>query len=96
MEKHQLPLLTTRRAPVQFYPTVSTTIPSKRLNLSSMASNKVDAIPEELKYCALETIEESYSENEWLHTNTDGSYLPETNGACAGWFCRLLEGSLAV
>ncbi|GFS55999.1 reverse transcriptase [Trichonephila clavipes] len=28
--------------------------------------------------------------------NTDGSYLPDTNGAGAGWFCRLFQGSLAV
>ncbi|GFW61966.1 uncharacterized protein TNCV_4669911 [Trichonephila clavipes] len=46
MKKHQLLLLITRRAPIQFYSTVATALPSKRLNLTNMTSNKVDAIPE--------------------------------------------------
>ncbi|GFS96318.1 reverse transcriptase [Trichonephila clavipes] len=96
MKKHQLPLLMTHRALIQFYSTVTTTLPSKRLKLTNMTSNKADVIPEELKSCPLETIEERYPLNEWLHIYTDGSYLPETNGAGAGWFCRLFEGSLAV
>ncbi|GFV20520.1 reverse transcriptase [Trichonephila clavipes] len=61
-----------------------------------MTSNKADAILEELKTCALEMIEEIYLANEWLHIYTDGSYLLETNGADAGWFCRLFEGSLCM
>ncbi|GFW29697.1 reverse transcriptase [Trichonephila clavipes] len=61
-----------------------------------MTSNKADAIPEKLKSCALETIEERYPANEWLHIYTESSYLPERNGAGAGWFCRLFDGSLAV
>ncbi|GFW15903.1 reverse transcriptase [Trichonephila clavipes] len=61
-----------------------------------MQSNKADVIPEELKSYALERIEESYPENQGLHIYTDSSYLPETNGAGAGWFYRLFEGSLAV
>ncbi|GFX87969.1 reverse transcriptase [Trichonephila clavipes] len=60
-----------------------------------MTSNKADTIPE-LKSCVLETIEERYPANEWLHINTDVSYLAETNGAGTGWFCRLFEGSLSV
>ncbi|GFU18691.1 reverse transcriptase [Trichonephila clavipes] len=66
MKKHQLPLVTTLRAPIQFYFTVATALPSKRLNLTNMKSNKADVIPEELKSCALETIEERYPANEWL------------------------------
>ncbi|GFW53305.1 uncharacterized protein TNCV_4075261 [Trichonephila clavipes] len=61
---------------IQFYSTVATALPSKRLNLSNMSSNKADAIPEELKSCALETIEKRHPANEWLHIYTDGSYLP--------------------
>ncbi|GFU85766.1 uncharacterized protein TNCV_1791221 [Trichonephila clavipes] len=86
----------THRDPMQFYCTVTTALPSKRLNLTNMTSNKADAIPEKLKFCVPETIEERYPANEWLHIYTDGSYLPETNGAGMGWFCRLFEGSLAV
>ncbi|GFU68139.1 reverse transcriptase [Trichonephila clavipes] len=41
-------------------------------------------------------IEERYPANEWLHIYTDGSYLPETNGAGTCWFCRLFEGSLSM
>ncbi|GFU10256.1 hypothetical protein TNCV_4588261 [Trichonephila clavipes] len=55
---------------------IATALPSKRLNLSNMSSNKADAIPEELKSCALETIEKRHPANEWLHIYTDGSYLP--------------------
>ncbi|PRD27498.1 UNVERIFIED_CONTAM: tgo [Trichonephila clavipes] len=58
--------------------------------------SQVDAIPAELKSSTLETIKERYPANEWLHIYTDGSYLPETSRAGAGWFCRLFEGSLAV
>ncbi|GFT34019.1 reverse transcriptase [Trichonephila clavipes] len=49
-----------------------------------------------LKFCVVETIEERYPANEWLHIYTDGSYLPERNGAGVGRFCKLFEGSLAV
>ncbi|GFW24154.1 uncharacterized protein TNCV_1847131 [Trichonephila clavipes] len=86
----------THRALIQFYSTFTTSFPSKQLNLTNMISNKADAVPEELKSCALETIKERYPANEWLLIYTDGSYLPETNGADAGWFCRLFESSLAV
>ncbi|GFU69626.1 uncharacterized protein TNCV_2503461 [Trichonephila clavipes] len=86
----------TRRAPIQFYSTVATALPSKRLNLTNLTSNKADAIPEEFKSCALEMIEERYPANEWIHIYTNGSYLLETNGVGVGWFCRLFEGSLAV
>ncbi|GFS93308.1 uncharacterized protein TNCV_2697671 [Trichonephila clavipes] len=96
IRKRQLPLLMTRRAPIQFYSTVATALPSKRLNLTNMTSNKADAIPEELKSCALETIEERSPENEWLHIYTDGSYLPETNEVGLGWFCKLFVVSLTV
>ncbi|GFY15419.1 reverse transcriptase [Trichonephila clavipes] len=58
-----------------------------------MTSNEADAIPEELKSCALETIEERYPANEWLHFYIDGSYLLETSRASAGWFWKLFEGS---
>ncbi|GFW52781.1 reverse transcriptase [Trichonephila clavipes] len=61
-----------------------------------MTSNKADAIPKELKSCALETIEQRYTAKEGLHIYTDGSYLPESNGASTGWFCRLFEVSLAM
>ncbi|PRD36466.1 UNVERIFIED_CONTAM: hypothetical protein NCL1_08621 [Trichonephila clavipes] len=71
MKKHQLPLLMTRRAPIQFYSTVATALPTKRLNLTNMTSNKADAIPEELKPCTLETIEQRYPANEWFHIYTD-------------------------
>ncbi|GFX22511.1 hypothetical protein TNCV_2784481 [Trichonephila clavipes] len=53
MKKHQLLLLMTHHAPMQFYSTVATAPPSKWLNLTNMTSNKADAIPEELKSCAL-------------------------------------------
>ncbi|GFT43681.1 reverse transcriptase [Trichonephila clavipes] len=96
MKKHQLPLLMTHNAPIQLYSTVTTALPSKRLNLTNMPSNQVDAIPEELKSCVLETIEQRYPANKWLHIYNDGSYPPESNGAGAGWFCRLFEASLAV
>ncbi|GFT23410.1 uncharacterized protein TNCV_2016721 [Trichonephila clavipes] len=82
--------------PIQFYSTVAITFPSKRLNLINMTSNKVDVIPDELKSCELETIEQRYATNEKLHIYTDGSYLPEANGAGAGWFCRLFEDSLST
>ncbi|GFY00811.1 uncharacterized protein TNCV_2142031 [Trichonephila clavipes] len=101
MKKQQRPLMT-RNALIQFYSThrhthtVATSLPSKRLNLTNMPSNKVDDIPKELKSRALETNEEKYPANEWLHIYTDGSYLPETNGAGARWFCSRFEGSLAV
>ncbi|GFT84988.1 reverse transcriptase [Trichonephila clavipes] len=61
-----------------------------------MTSNKADAIPEKLKSCTLETIEERYPANEWVNIYTGVSYLPETNEAGAGWLCRLFESSLAV
>ncbi|PRD30466.1 UNVERIFIED_CONTAM: hypothetical protein NCL1_26341 [Trichonephila clavipes] len=77
------------------YSTVPTAFPFKRLNLTNLTSNKADAIPE-LKSWALETIEERYPANEWLHFCIDGSYLPETNRAGTGWFCKLFEGSLAM
>ncbi|GFV25001.1 reverse transcriptase [Trichonephila clavipes] len=32
----------------------------------------------------------------WLYIYTDVSYLPETDGADMGWFCRLLEDSSVV
>ncbi|GFU15775.1 amine oxidase A [Trichonephila clavipes] len=96
MKKLRPPLLITRHAPIQFYSTVATALPSKRLNLTNMTSNKAYAIPEELKSCTLETNEKRYPANEWLHICTDGSHLPETNGVGAGWFPRLFEGSLAV
>ncbi|GFV98064.1 reverse transcriptase [Trichonephila clavipes] len=86
----------TRHAFIQFYSAVATALPSKRRNLTNMTSNKADAIPEELKSCALETIEERYPANDWLHIYTDSSYLPEANGAGADWFCRLFEVSLDV
>ncbi|GFX99750.1 reverse transcriptase [Trichonephila clavipes] len=86
----------TCHAPIQFYSTVATVFPSKRLNLTNMTSNKADATSEELNSCTLETVEERYPVNEWLHIYTDGSYLPEANGAGTGWFCRLFEVSLAV
>ncbi|GFS84967.1 hypothetical protein TNCV_1305781 [Trichonephila clavipes] len=57
MKKHQLPLLITRRAPIQSYSIIATALPSKRLNLTNMNSNKADTIPEELKFCAQEMIE---------------------------------------
>ncbi|GFS62474.1 histone-lysine N-methyltransferase SETMAR [Trichonephila clavipes] len=78
------------------YSTVPTAFPFKRFNLTNLTSNKADAIPEELKSWALETIEERYPANEWLHFCIDGSYLPETNRAGTGWFCKLFEGSLAM
>ncbi|GFT75626.1 reverse transcriptase [Trichonephila clavipes] len=80
----------------QFYTTISTAFPSKWFNLTNLTSNKADAVPEELKSCALETIQERYPANEGLHIYTDSSYLPEANGAGMGWFCRLFEHSLAV
>ncbi|GFW51360.1 uncharacterized protein TNCV_3254891 [Trichonephila clavipes] len=58
MKKHQLPLLMTCHAHIQFYSTVVTALPSKRLNLTNMTSSKADAIPKELQPCALETIEQ--------------------------------------
>ncbi|GFT82284.1 uncharacterized protein TNCV_4650901 [Trichonephila clavipes] len=67
MKKHQLPLLINLLAPIQFYSTVATALPSKRFNLTNVTSNKADAIPEELKSCALETIEERYPANESQH-----------------------------
>lgn len=96
IEKYQLSLLTTQRASIQCYSTVALALPLIRLDLINLASNRAEAIPDELKSCALETIELRYPANEWLHIYTDGSYLPETNGAGAGWFCRLFEDSLAV
>ncbi|GFT39220.1 reverse transcriptase [Trichonephila clavipes] len=96
VKKHQLPLLMTRRALMQFYCAVATALPSKRHNLTNTTANKADAIPEELKSCALETIEQRYPAKEWHHIYTDDSYLPETNGSGVGWFYRLFEGSLAV
>ncbi|GFY19608.1 hypothetical protein TNCV_4647801 [Trichonephila clavipes] len=39
-------------------------LPSKRLNLTNMTSNKADAISEELKSCTLKTIEERYPAKE--------------------------------
>ncbi|GFS67902.1 reverse transcriptase [Trichonephila clavipes] len=95
MKKHQLPLLIIRCYPIQLYSTVATALPSKRLNLTNKISNKADAIPEELKSSALEMIQQRYPVNDWLHIYTDGSYLSETNRVGVGWFCRLLEGSLA-
>ncbi|GFT81190.1 reverse transcriptase [Trichonephila clavipes] len=77
MKKHALPLVMTVSATIQFYSTVATALPSKRLNLINMTSNKAAAIPNELKSCALETTEQRYPANEWLHTYTDGSYLSE-------------------
>ncbi|KMQ82368.1 reverse transcriptase [Lasius niger] len=96
MQKYKLPLLTSHRAPIQCYNTVAPALPTYRLDLINLASCKSEAIPEELKACSLDTIEQRYPRNEWLHIYTDGSYLPESNGAGAGWFCRLFEGSLAV
>ncbi|GFV15123.1 hypothetical protein TNCV_3444081 [Trichonephila clavipes] len=52
----------TRHDPVQFCSTVATVFPSKWLNLTNMTSNKADAIPEELKSCALKRIEKRYPE----------------------------------
>lgn len=96
MRKYKLPLPATHRAPLQCYNTVAIALPTYRLDLINLTANKSDAIPDELKACALDTIEQRYPPNEWLHIYTDGSYLPETNGAGAGWFCRLFEDSLAV
>ncbi|GFX45019.1 hypothetical protein TNCV_3430681 [Trichonephila clavipes] len=42
----------------------SSALPSKRSNETNMTSNKADAIPDELRYCAMETIEQSYPANE--------------------------------
>ncbi|GFV69196.1 reverse transcriptase [Trichonephila clavipes] len=82
--------------PLQFYSAIATALPSKRLNLNNLTSNKADALPEELKSCALKTIKQRYSVNEWLHIYTHGSYQPEKNGAGTGGFCWLFEGSFAV
>ncbi|GFS55910.1 uncharacterized protein TNCV_2924791 [Trichonephila clavipes] len=76
--------------------TATVSLPSKRLDLTNMTSNKADAIPDELKSRALETIEQRYPEIEWLHIYTDGSYLPETNKVGVGWYCRLFDDSLAA
>ncbi|GFV55370.1 uncharacterized protein TNCV_5010661 [Trichonephila clavipes] len=47
MKKRKLPLLITRRAPIQFYSIVAIALPFKRLDLTNKISNKADAIPEE-------------------------------------------------
>ncbi|GFU59302.1 hypothetical protein TNCV_4198241 [Trichonephila clavipes] len=51
----------THLAPIQFYSIVTTALPSKRLYLINLTSNKADAILDELKSCALETI---YQDNQ--------------------------------
>ncbi|GFY16502.1 reverse transcriptase [Trichonephila clavipes] len=86
----------TRHASIRFYSFVAIALPSKQLDLIHMISNKVEAIPDKPKSCALETIKQRYPANEWFHTYTDDTYLPETNGAGVGWFFRLFEDSLAV
>ncbi|GFT42186.1 uncharacterized protein TNCV_1008611 [Trichonephila clavipes] len=53
-------------ASTQFYSTVTTTLPSKQLNLINITSNKADAIPDELKSYTLERIEQRYPANEIL------------------------------
>ncbi|GFT86444.1 uncharacterized protein TNCV_3259431 [Trichonephila clavipes] len=63
---------------IQLYSTI-TTAPSKLLDFFNMTSNKTEVIPDELKSCPLETIEQRYPTNEWLHIYTDNSYLPKTN-----------------
>ncbi|GFX84887.1 uncharacterized protein TNCV_4997191 [Trichonephila clavipes] len=85
-DKFTLKFLESQKSRLQFYSTVATALPSKRFNLTNLTSNKADAIPEELKSCALETIKERYPANKWLHIYTDSSYLPETNGGSTGWF----------
>ncbi|GFW57982.1 hypothetical protein TNCV_2741281 [Trichonephila clavipes] len=67
MEKYQLPLLMTRHSPIQYYSTVAPALPSKRLSPIYLISNKVEAIPEELKFCAFKIIEQKYIAN--------GSYI---------------------
>ncbi|GFU25037.1 reverse transcriptase [Trichonephila clavipes] len=64
----------------------NTAFPSKGLNIINFTSKKAGAIPDELTSCVLETIEQKYSANEWLHICTDDSYLPVTNGPGMGWF----------
>ncbi|GFS77197.1 hypothetical protein TNCV_3757941 [Trichonephila clavipes] len=48
-----------------------------------------ESIPDELKSSALETIEIRYPATSVLTV----SYLQETNGANAGWLCRLFKDS---
>ncbi|GFT75446.1 uncharacterized protein TNCV_3394321 [Trichonephila clavipes] len=96
MKKHQVPLLMTRRAPIPFYSAVTTAGPSKPRSIINMISNKADIIPEVLKYFTLETIEQIYPANEWLHIYTDDTYLPGTKEAGTGWFFRLFDTSLTV
>ncbi|GFY16507.1 reverse transcriptase [Trichonephila clavipes] len=86
----------TRHASIRFYSFVAIALPSKQLDLIHLISNKVEAIPDKPKSCALETIEQRYPVNEWFHIYTDDTYLPETSGAGVEWFCRLFEDSLAV
>ncbi|GFW62867.1 reverse transcriptase [Trichonephila clavipes] len=69
----------THRTSIHFYSTVTTALPSKRLNLTNMTANKANAIPEELISCTLKTIEERYPANEWLHIYTDAWLLPFKN-----------------
>ncbi|GFS51971.1 reverse transcriptase [Trichonephila clavipes] len=50
----------------------------------NLTSNKAEAIPDELKYCTLEPIEQRSLANEWLHIYTDGSYLPKNKRIQSG------------
>ena len=84
------------RAPLQHFTAVVPALPGKRLDLLHMHSSKSGTSPLELKSHALETIHTLYPSNEWLHVYTDGSYLPETKGAGAGWHCSLFENCSAV
>ncbi|GFW51382.1 reverse transcriptase [Trichonephila clavipes] len=67
----------------------------KLLDLINFTSNKAGSIPDELKSCALETIEQRYLVNKWLHIKLTG-HTYQTNGAGSGWLCRPLEDSLPV
>ncbi|GFW51314.1 hypothetical protein TNCV_3254431 [Trichonephila clavipes] len=60
MKNYQLHLLMIRHAPIQFYSTVTTTLPSKWFDIINLTSYKAEAYQSsnELISCALETIKQ--------------------------------------
>ncbi|GIY80171.1 hypothetical protein CDAR_388221 [Caerostris darwini] len=61
---------------LQHFTSVVSVLPSKRMHLLNLNSNKAEALPLELKSYALGTICTLLPQNEGLHMYTDGSNLP--------------------